>query len=526
MSNDDNRKHVVVVGGGIAGVTCAETLWSLSEGNLRISLISASKVLKVAVNTLQLSRTAELFEVQEGSASLLSSPAIDVLYAEATSIEVYDERKIARGRVGLKDGRYVEFDACCIATGARPTIPESLSAHFGDLVLTVRDTDSVARLKEKVADAKNVLVIGNGGIALELVHELEGCDILWAVKDNYIGHTFFDRRTSEVLSRLSRRHFNGSWKGSEVLQISSPNSMRSLGSLTGGGTPYGAGVGPNWVSPRARPRMLLNEGNADIHGKGQFQHSRIRGSKVERSPTLKVLHKCEVERAEIIAGDSSQKNRARVTFSNGFTTTVDVVIAATGVTPNVEWLSSSPIQLSADPKDGTVSGGILVDSTSLSTSCEKIYAAGDCTTVCITATTDEDRDWFQMRLWTQARAAGRVTARKIAADLLGDDAVAEGLELELFAHATKFFDTKIVLLGRYNAQGLKHGFRIIEGGGEANEESFIRVVLQDGRMRGAILIGETGLEETYENLILDKLQVGHLGSELVDPSVDLEDYFD
>lgn len=49
----------------------------------------------------------------------------------------------------------------------------------------------------------------------------------------------------------------------------------------------------------------------------------------------------------------------------------------------------------------------------------------------------------------------------------------------------------------------------------------------DGRLQGAILIGETGLEETFENLILNQLDLSEIGgANLLDPDVDIEDYFD
>ena len=41
-----------------------------------------------------------------------------------------------------------------------------------------------------------------------------------------------------------------------------------------------------------------------------------------------------------------------------------------------------------------------------------------------------------------------------------------------------------------------------------------------------MLIGETGLEETFENLILGQLNVGAIGVGLLDPDVDIDDYFD
>ena len=48
----------------------------------------------------------------------------------------------------------------------------------------------------------------------------------------------------------------------------------------------------------------------------------------------------------------------------------------------------------------------------------------------------------------------------------------------------------------------------------------------DGRLRGALLIGPTDLEETFENLILNGTDVSPYGDALLDPDVDLEDYFD
>jgi NAD(P)H-nitrite reductase large subunit len=52
------------------------------------------------------------------------------------------------------------------------------------------------------------------------------------------------------------------------------------------------------------------------------------------------------------------------------------------------------------------------------------------------------------------------------------------------------------------------------------------VVTYKGKVVGAVLVGETNLEETFENLIQDKIDVSHLESDLLDPDVDIEDYFD
>lgn len=54
----------------------------------------------------------------------------------------------------------------------------------------------------------------------------------------------------------------------------------------------------------------------------------------------------------------------------------------------------------------------------------------------------------------------------------------------------------------------------------------MRVLLLRGKMAGAVLIGETGLEETFENLILDGLDLSSYGPALLDPDVEIDHMFD
>lgn len=55
---------------------------------------------------------------------------------------------------------------------------------------------------------------------------------------------------------------------------------------------------------------------------------------------------------------------------------------------------------------------------------------------------------------------------------------------------------------------------------------YVKVVLRDGRMEGAIFIGETDLEETFENLILNQTDLTPFKDHLLDPDIDIEDFFD
>lgn len=57
-------------------------------------------------------------------------------------------------------------------------------------------------------------------------------------------------------------------------------------------------------------------------------------------------------------------------------------------------------------------------------------------------------------------------------------------------------------------------------------EQFVKFVLHHGRLVGAMLLGETDLEETAQNLILNGIDLTAIQDSLLDEHVDLEDYFD
>lgn len=163
-----------------------------------------------------------------------------------------------------------------------------------------------------------------------------------------------------------------------------------------------------------------------------------------------------------------------------------------------------------------------------------------------------------------------------AAQCMADVEEDYGLDqhLHIFAHITRFFGFKVVLLGQYNAQGLGEGLENVVKktvllpdtvNNEANDindscdgqrkrrkvwqedvpttpgrssseyeiwsrvapnKHFIKLVVRRGRIIGAMLIGDTDMEEVFENLILNQLDVSALGPALLDPDIDLADYFD
>ncbi|XP_076860845.1 pyridine nucleotide-disulfide oxidoreductase domain-containing protein 1 isoform X2 [Brachyhypopomus gauderio] len=479
----ETRSTFVVAGGGIAGVTCAEQLASQFPSQ-NISLLTAGPLVKTVTHFRQVSKTLEDFEVEEQPSSVLEEKypnlkviqsAVRVLHAKQHTLQT-------------ENGQVFHYEKLCICTGARP----KLIIQDNPRVLGMRDTDSAQEFQKCLSSAKRIMVVGNGGIALELVYEVEGCEVIWAIKDKAIGNTFIDAGAAQfIIPSLEAE------KPQKALPCKRARYTTDKASKTGSGVP-GSALGPDW-----------HEGIS------------LRGAE-EVSHRVHVEYECEVE--TIYSQEEFRQSPlytqetdlglwpVYAQLTNGKTFGCDFIVSATGVVPNTEpFLHGNNFDLAEDR-------GLKVDEHT-QTSEPDVYAAGDVCTACW----EPSALWQQMRLWTQARQMGWYAARCMAAHTLGE-AIELDFCFELFSHITKFFNYKVVLLGKFNAQGLGQDYELLVRCTKGVE--YVKVVLRGGRMMGAILIGETDLEETFENLILNKMDLSPYGQELLNPNIDIEDYFD
>lgn len=483
----------MIVGGGIAGVTCVEQL-SSQIPSADVALITAGPQIKAVTNYKQVSKTLEEFDVVERPSSFLEEkfPNLTVVQSAVKSLHTQSHS------VETADGRVFGYEKLCLCSGGRP----KLLTQDNPYVLGIRDTDSAQDLQKRLSKAKRIVVVGNGGIALELVYEVEGCEVIWAVKDKAIGNTFFDAGAAQFLipsleaekperaAPCKRTRYTTEEPAPGATQtFTADRNARRRGS---GPTEAGSALGPDW-----------HEGIV------------LRGA--EQVPRrVSVEYQCEVEK---IFSSPPQTVRPEngswpvyIQLTNGKTFGCDFVVSATGVMPNTEpFLHGNDFALADD-------GGLKVDD-HMVTSEPDVYAAGDVCTACW----EHSPLWQQMRLWTQARQMGWYAGRCMAAHFLS-----EPIELdfcfELFSHVTKFFNYKVVLLGKFNGQGLGPDHELLLRCTKGQE--YVKVVLRGGRMVGAVLIGDTDLEETFENLILNQMDLTPYGEELLNPNIDIEDYFD
>lgn len=276
--------------------------------------------------------------------------------------------------------------------------------------------------------------------------------------------------------------------------------VRNLGADSRGGA-----AGPDWTR-----RLHRNQSS-----KGRRFRLRVR---TDASLT-------RVERAASGgADDSGTRGPYVAVLGDGERIEMDVLVSAVGVdpAPRVQWLPEGSFPRGAD-------GGVAVDRAfrTMGPHGHDVFAAGDCAS----CECREGRSggaaavpWFQMRLWSQARTSGTFVARVMCGECDDD---AWGFNYELFVHSTSFFGLRCVFLGLYNGQLLDDlDEKDVTTYSRRGDGSFARVLLVRGVMRGAVLIGDVESAETFENLILDGIDLSRFGPELLDPEVDIDDYFD
>lgn len=453
----------VVIGGGIAGVSCIEAL-SYLKPESRIILLSESPVVKAVTNFQPITKLLTVFDVIEQDLDTLSTKYQNLTVYHDSLTNINSHACVIK----TKNDKEIKYKFLCLCMGGKPKIiPHGEDSPY---ILGIRDTDSVSKFTEKLKSAKKLAIVGNGGIATELIYKLQNVDIDWIIKDKHTSATFVDPGAAEFLKSSLEKDVDLTKSCSTRLRY----KQDSVGS--------GAALGPDWYTSFALSGAKHTKKSINVH----FE-------------------------TEILNFESSGHN-LKIQLSNGNVITSDLLISATGVLPKGNTIITDvKLELSND-------FGIKIDEF-MCTNLPNVFAAGD---IC-TPNWPLAKHWFPMKLWSQARNMGCHAAKCMVAKM-DNEVIMQDFTFELFAHSTNFFGYKVVLLGLFNGQKLGNDYECLIRTTKGVE--FIKFVLQNNRLQGAILIGDTDLAETCENLILNQLDLSPYGDDILNPDIDIEDYFD
>lgn len=319
-----------MVGGGIAGVTCAKVLAldCLNDSSLSVLLISASPIVKMVSNLRTLGRSMDLFDVVEQNSSAMQTNNLKVIVSKVIDLN------FQKHELTLSDQSKMKYSKLCICTGGRPKMIKVDNLSASKYIKCLRDTQTVKDFVAVLKNAKRIMIVGNGGIACELVHEVEHCQIVWAIKDKSFGATFYDA----AASKFFEDSFDSSKNECRHEQIKKQHQYAVDPNIEANHHEFGVALGPNWHS--------------QIKLSGQAEKKLTIENSCEVRKVYHDLSSIPKEQQE--KHDLSNEWNIYVELTNGSVYGCDMLISAIGVEPNCDvFKTNNPFKLAKD-------GGLLV----------------------------------------------------------------------------------------------------------------------------------------------------------------------
>ncbi len=299
----------VIIGNGPAGVVAAETIRK-HRAHDEIVLIGEEPeepYSRMAIPYLLIGNIAESGTWLRKDANHWKTLGVKRITGEVTSIATSPKR------VALDDGQTFDFDTCLIATGSSPIKPKipGIDSPFVHPCWTLKDARNIMQLARSGA---RVLQMGAGFIGCIIMEALAARGVDLTVVE--MGDRMVPRMMGPTAGTLIRK-----WCEQKGVTVYTGTKVEAI------------------------------EPTREISARA--------GSKLDR-----VIDRV----ADVVRAAVGADHAVRVRFSDGRTEEYDLVIQATGVRPNVGFLSGSGIKCLA---------GVLVDER-MQTSVPGIYAAGDC----------------------------------------------------------------------------------------------------------------------------------------------------
>ena len=194
-------KHIVIIGNGIAGITCARTLRKLSQDE--ITVISSE-------TDHFYSRTALMY-IYMGHMKYEHTKPYEDWFWEKNRISLVKDFvtliSTDTKELHVKSGKIIKYDKLVIATGSvsnTPDIPgvalQGVQTLYGmpDLEMMIRNTENV----------KHAVVLGGGLIGIEMAEMLlsQKISVTFLIRENAYWNNVLPAEEAEMVSRHIKEH--------------------------------------------------------------------------------------------------------------------------------------------------------------------------------------------------------------------------------------------------------------------------------------------------------------------------------
>ena len=175
-------RNLLIIGNGVAGVSAAQQARQ-TDPDCRITLLHKENYPFYYRSSLTEWITGELTSENITARTDSFYHAMQIQNISGTVTDVLPQEKI----VQLQNGRELNYDALCIATGAKANkiLYDGIDENS---ILTYRTKDDAERIKLEFLNEPRVLIVGGGVLGLELAGGLQRLGIEDVAITEYMGH--------------------------------------------------------------------------------------------------------------------------------------------------------------------------------------------------------------------------------------------------------------------------------------------------------------------------------------------------
>lgn len=227
-----SNRHVVIIGNGIAGITCARQLRKLDDG-VRITVISGE-------STYFFSRTALMY-VFMGHMKFEHTQPYENWFWEKNRIELLEQWVKSIDFTGKKllfqSGENLLYDELVIATGSKPNKFGWPGQDLQGVQGLYSKQDLELMEKNTQTDVQRAVIIGGGLIGIEMAEMLayKKIPVTFLVREDGFWSNVLPKEESELVGRHMREHHIDLRLNEELDEILADNNARVIGIRTKSG---------------------------------------------------------------------------------------------------------------------------------------------------------------------------------------------------------------------------------------------------------------------------------------------------
>ena len=190
----------VIIGGGVAGTACAQTLLNLGHTVVVIAP-GTLKILKSKNQTTELLKNYKL-DVSDCDLAFGKGFESKFKWIKSSLKHINTSSKT----LFLENGDIIIYEKVCFCTGATP---KPLKTINSTPMYYLRDVDSVLTLTQALNSIEDsIAIIGSGGISFDLVYGLRASKIknlYWFYDESKTSEKYFDELALKFLLKMNKK---------------------------------------------------------------------------------------------------------------------------------------------------------------------------------------------------------------------------------------------------------------------------------------------------------------------------------